>query len=101
VESDTAAVLDRELVAVAARHGPFDLSLGGTGAFPARGRERVLWLGVRELGPARLGALQGEVERTCVALGFAREERAWSPHLTLARAPREGRASAAVPDAFF
>jgi 2'-5' RNA ligase len=34
-------------------------------------------------------------------IGFAAEERAWSPHLTLARAPREGRAAASVPDAFF
>jgi 2'-5' RNA ligase len=100
IESDVARVLDGELAAVAARHGPLDLRLRGTGAFPSRGRERVLWLGVHEVGHACLAALQADVQRACTALGFAADERDWSPHLTLARAPRERR-SGRVLDEFY
>lgn len=65
---------------------PFELALDGTGFFPPRNlaRARVLWLGV--LDPTgSLGQLQAALETACADQGFAREERPFSPHLTLAR----------------
>jgi 2'-5' RNA ligase len=66
---------------------PFDIALGGLGAFPRDGDERVLWLGVRH-GEAQAVALQGGVEQALDAAGFPAEQRAFHPHVTLGR-PRQ------------
>ncbi len=63
---------------------PFTLSLEKTGAFPLRGKPRVLWVGVREPG-SRLGALANQLNRRLEALGLPGEARSFSPHLTLGR----------------
>ena len=63
---------------------PFELELGGVGAYPSPGRARVLWVGLAgDL--ARLIDLHGEVADVLASLGFAREARPYSPHLTVAR----------------
>ncbi|MGH9580652.1 MAG: RNA 2',3'-cyclic phosphodiesterase, partial [Terriglobales bacterium] len=54
-----------------------------TGFFPSARAARVFWVGVQS--DARLTALAEAVEQALVPLGIAREERAYSPHLTLAR----------------
>ncbi|MBK6405600.1 MAG: RNA 2',3'-cyclic phosphodiesterase [Holophagales bacterium] len=63
---------------------PFRLGLEGLGAFPSRGPARVLWAGCGE-GADALSALASAVEEAFIAAGFRREERPFSPHLTLAR----------------
>ena len=63
---------------------PFGLTLEGAGAFPPRGVARVLWLGINDSSGA-LARLQNNLEGECAAAGFAREERPFHPHLTLAR----------------
>jgi 2'-5' RNA ligase len=63
---------------------PFTLKVEGAGAFPPRGLPRVLWLGIVDLQGALI-RLQKSLEDECVAEGFAREERPFRPHLTLAR----------------
>ncbi len=73
----------------------FDVALGEIGTF-ARGRlARVVWLGVRE-GAEPLRALAGRVEAECRAAGLDPEARAFTPHLTLARA--RARDGAALPE---
>jgi 2'-5' RNA ligase len=69
---------------VALNSQSFILALSGTGAFPPRGNPRVLWLGIEDASGA-LAQLQSRLEEECSALGFAREERPFHPHLTLAR----------------
>ncbi len=64
------------------------LELVGNGAFPSLERPRVLWAGVH-LPDGNLVELQERIEERMVGLGFTREPRAFSPHLTLGRA-REG-----------
>jgi 2'-5' RNA ligase len=64
--------------------GAIRLEVKGAGAFPNSKNPRVLWLGVRG-DVDRLSALHASVEGTMVTLGFDPEERAFSPHLTLAR----------------
>ena len=65
----------------------FRLALGAPGTFGGRRGPRVLWVDVEgELQP--LLRLQAAVERELAAVGFAPEEREFSPHLTLARVPQ-------------
>jgi 2'-5' RNA ligase len=74
---------------VAARHCPIELRVGGFGAFPSLRRASVLWVGVSA--DAELLALQRELDDALVALGYAREQRAFRPHLTVARTRRGAR----------
>lgn len=61
----------------------FDLQIGGIGSFPNLKRPRVLWVGIHA--PADLTSLQKNVEAGAVRLGYEKEERGFSPHLTLGR----------------
>lgn len=63
---------------------PFSLSLGELGTFGSRRAPRVIWTGVTG-DVARLLTLQQRLAAGLEALGFPREERPFSPHLTLAR----------------
>ena len=63
---------------------PFDLAVAGLGTFPPRGAPRVVWAGADEPTGA-LAALHKRLERELRNLGFERERRAFSPHLTLGR----------------
>jgi len=84
VEDERVPVARETTRAAALAAGPFDLALEGLGAFPPRGPARVLWAGCGP-GAAALSALAAAVEDAFVARGFPREERPFSPHLTLAR----------------
>jgi RNA 2',3'-cyclic 3'-phosphodiesterase len=54
------------------------------GAFPNPGSARVVWVGVSG-DVASLAGLQTAVENAMAGLGFEREKRAFTPHLTLGR----------------
>lgn len=79
--------------------------LGRTGAFPARGRERVLWVGVREAEPGGLEGLRERVLGACDRAGLERGRgtaEAFVPHLTVARVRRgPGVTRLLVPDEFY
>jgi RNA 2',3'-cyclic 3'-phosphodiesterase len=64
---------------------PFDLLLGGLGVFPPAGPPRVLWIGL-DHGLESLRAMHAEFNRRLADLGFEPESRAFSAHVTLARA---------------
>ncbi len=67
---------------------PFNLEISGLGAFPSIRQARVLWVGIGgEVD--KLSRLQKNIDSALAALGFAKEERPFVPHLTLARI-REG-----------
>jgi 2'-5' RNA ligase len=68
---------------VAARHRPFELTLGGVGAFPNFRRARVVWMGVES--EAKLELLHHDLELACSYVGFEVEGRPFRPHITLAR----------------
>jgi 2'-5' RNA ligase len=66
--------------------GPFErfsVEVKGFGFFPQPHRPRVFWAGV--LAPSTLSELAARVEGHLEKIGFEREQRAFSPHLTLAR----------------
>src|ERR1700680_860316 len=70
------------LAAVPCR-APISINFRGLGLFPNERRPRVLWAGIES--GSELAELAAAVETSLDPLGIAREERAFSPHLTLAR----------------
>ena len=62
----------------------FQIGVGGTGVFPRPSRPQVLWIGVSDPS-GQLSALQEKFEDECAARGFEKENRAYHPHLTIAR----------------
>ena len=71
--------------AAAGTSRPFDISIGGAGAFPSAGRPRALWLDVR-VGQPELIALAASVDAALRDAGWAIDDRPLRAHLTLARA---------------
>ena len=65
----------------------FEISVGGTGVFPKRNRPQVLWIGVNDPS-GKLSALQKALEKEFTSVGFEKEDRAFRPHLTIARIRR-------------
>lgn len=68
----------------------FALPVAGLGAFPSVMRARVVWAGVAGSHDRVIG-LAARVEASLEAVGFPRETRPFSPHLTLGRARTPGR----------
>ena len=67
---------------------PFNLEISGLGVFPSLRQARVFWVGIGgEMD--KLSRLQQNIDAALAALRFAKEERSFVPHLTLARI-REG-----------
>ncbi len=67
---------------------PFPVELSGPGVFPNARRVQVVWVGLKgEV--EKLGRLQKNIDAVLAPLGFATENRPFTPHLTLARV-REG-----------
>jgi RNA 2',3'-cyclic 3'-phosphodiesterase len=64
---------------------PPEIQFRGYGFFPTAKSPRVFWIGM-EAGP-QLAALAAAVEEKMESLGIPNEDRAFSPHLTLARGP--------------
>lgn len=78
------AALRGAVAAAAAESAPFEVGIGGAGAFPSVERPRALWLGVLDptLGMSGLArAVNGSLE----AAGWPHDDRPYTPHLTLAR----------------
>ncbi len=68
---------------IAASCQPVELSVGGLGSFPNNRQPRVIWVGIEI--PPELVALQRSIETAAEKIGCPREERPFSPHLTLGR----------------
>lgn len=89
-----------QATAAAAREGaPFTLALTHLGTFGPARASRVIWAGVSG-DIAALGNLQGRLASELELRGFPREDRPFSPHLTLARIkePLRPDVARAIPD---
>jgi 2'-5' RNA ligase len=76
---------------------PFDITLGGCGAFPPSGAARVIWIGLAA-GTSELERLSAVMDERLRPFGVAPEQRGYHPHLTLARAARDKRLPRDVRD---
>lgn len=63
---------------------PFQVAIDKLGCFPRPARPRVIWLGL-SLGYDQLAKIANFLDKNLHALGFEREKRNFSAHLTLAR----------------
>jgi 2'-5' RNA ligase len=75
--------------------GTLLLRTGDLGVFPARGRPRVVWVGLEERGEG-LRRLQSGLDAALERIGFDRDDRDGSPHLTLGRVKPGGDPRAAL-----
>lgn len=83
---------------VAATEPPFPLHVSGMGAFPTPRRPKVVWAGIGD-GTEALVRLYGKLEATMLDLGCLRkEERGYTPHLTLGRVRSERDGHALAPE---
>lgn len=64
----------------------FEISVGELGAYPSIHRPRVIWVGVEA--PGDLYSLQQGIVNETARLGYVRERRKFSPHLTIGRVSR-------------
>jgi 2'-5' RNA ligase len=62
---------------------PFSLSLKATGVFPNQQYVKVVWIGIIDNGT--IGTIAQKIDEKLAPLGFKREHRDFSPHLTIGR----------------
>ena len=74
----------------AIHHPPFDVAISGLGLFDRRGQPQVVWAGITPSEP--LKTLHKKVDQAIARVGIAPDQRAYIPHITLARLkPSSGR----------
>lgn len=72
------------LTEIASDYKLFDLSVSGLRVFPNFRRPRVLWVGLPNP-PTALIEIAKKIEAHLAEIGFAKEDRPFSPHLTIGR----------------
>ena len=63
---------------------PFEMGVASLGAFPKIKYPRVIWVGI-DRGREELKRMASQLEERLMIIGFAKEKRTFSPHLTLGR----------------
>jgi len=64
-------------------HRRFEIAINGVGTFDRRGRPETVWAGVAPHEP--LKSLHNKVDQAMARVGVAPDQRAFFPHITLAR----------------
>ncbi len=73
---------------------PFEMTLAGAGCFPPRGGVRIVWVGIDEPTGTLLKCVE-VLNRELEEVGFPRERRPFSPHITIGRV-REDRSGGRI-----
>jgi len=82
----------------AAITGALSPTIDSLGAFPNLGRPRIVWAGLGGVDCETIVELAGTIDAELSSLGYPRESRAFTPHVTLARA-RDGADTRAIAHA--
>ena len=61
----------------------FEIKLIGAGVFPNSSYIKVMWIGIKDNG--ELSKISSNINEKLTELGFEKEKRGFSPHLTIAR----------------
>lgn len=75
--------IEKGLSSVCINHAPFTINIRSAGAFPNFKYPNVLWVGIDE--SEELKRLYEDIEDVLSGLGFEKENRKFSPHLTIGR----------------
>ena len=94
-EKPDAMVKQIEAVLGTIEAGPIEVRFRETGFFPTPGSARVFWVGIEA--DSGLAQLAKNVDQVSAGIGIPEEQRAFSPHLTLARAGTRTGTSSGVP----
>jgi len=62
---------------------PFTMKLNGTGVFPNNNYVKVIWIGIKEA--QIIETIVKTIDENLSKLGFKKEKRSFSPHLTIGR----------------
>lgn len=87
-EKPADAVEDIKRALSAVRSEAFEIGFRGYGFFPTAKSARVFWVGIES--GLQLARLAASIDEAMLALGIAKEEHTYNPHLTLARGGRSG-----------
>ena len=75
--------INKRLISLAKAHDRFSLQVSGAGVFPNIKYPRVVWLGVHD--SEEIIKLQHDIDESMEGLGFKRDEKQFTPHLTIGR----------------
>jgi 2'-5' RNA ligase len=84
IEEDKVPAVAKRLDGVAAMFPAFNAALGELGSFPKWEYAKVIWIGIGE-GADEMTSVAKGVEDAMAAEGFHREDRKFSPHVTIGR----------------
>jgi len=84
IKEETINDIEKILISLSEHVAPFEIALQGIGIFSSSGKPRVLWVGIKDEG-GKVSFMQRWLQDRLASLGFAKEERSFKPHLTLAR----------------
>ncbi len=83
IEDEKTERIIKTMETICSSHNLFTLEIKGMGAFPSLKSPRVVWVGIE--GNDTLRSLQEEIDKGMESIGFERENRAFTAHLTLGR----------------
>ncbi|MFA6078363.1 MAG: RNA 2',3'-cyclic phosphodiesterase [Candidatus Omnitrophota bacterium] len=83
-DEDKVKRITSALDAIGSATHPFDISVKEIGAFPRIEHPRVVWAGL-DKGAEESKLLAGTIDEKMSEIGFQKEERAFSPHMTIGR----------------
>lgn len=84
VDEAKLAGIKQILDGISAQFKPFEITLFKLGAFPSLNYARVVWVGI-DKSCAEVEKIASQVEEELEKIGFPKEERPFSAHLTLGR----------------
>ena len=83
IDEEMVADIGQKLDLIVEGRKPFVIDLKGVGTFPSIDYMKVIWIGIEE--NTELSDIAHRVEEELVPLGFSREKRSFSPHITVGR----------------
>lgn len=83
IEVNQVVQINKALATVGRATSSFEIFCSGIGCFPNFQQPRVIWVGIKQ--EQKLFALQSLIENECYSAGLPKEEKRFSPHLTLGR----------------
>ena len=83
VEENLVEDIERNIRDAVNEINPFSIELNGAGFFPNQNYIKVIWIGIKNSEPIK--KISENIDGKLVNLGFKKEKRGFSPHLTIGR----------------